>query len=76
MVDSRDKMAQIYSELAELRERLDKENEMTVSYTPKGLVMRLTDHALFDVGAAAISPEAIPGKYFSFCSGLARRSIG
>jgi len=60
IVDSSDKLAQIYSELAGLRERLTKENDMTVSYSPKGLVMRLSDHALFDVGVAAISPQAIP----------------
>jgi len=60
IIDSSDDLAQLYSELAELRGRLAKENDMSVSYTPAGLVMRLTEHALFDVGAAGISSQAIP----------------
>lgn len=60
MVDSNDKLAQIFSELAELSEDLKKENDITVVYSSKGLVMRLSDHALFDVGVATISPQAVP----------------
>ena len=60
MVDSNDKLAQIFSELEELSESLKKENDITVAYSSKGLVMRLSDHALFDVGVATISPQAVP----------------
>ena len=60
MVDSQDKLAQIFSELEELRENLKQENDITVAYSSKGLVMRLSDRALFDVGVADISPQAIP----------------
>ncbi len=60
IVDSHDKLAQIFSELEELSKRHKKENDITVALSPKGLVMRLSDRALFDVGVAAISPQAIP----------------
>jgi len=60
MVDSQDKLAQIFSELEELRQNLKKENDIMVAYSSKGLVMRLSDRALFDVGVADISPLAIP----------------
>ena len=60
MVDSNDKLAQIFSELEALSESLKKENDITVAYSSKGLVMRLSDHALFDVGVATISPQAVP----------------
>jgi len=60
MVDSNDQLAQIFAELEELSGRLKKENDITLAYSSKGLVMRLTDRALFEVGVAAISPQAIP----------------
>jgi chemotaxis protein MotB len=60
IVDSSDQLAKIFSELEELRERQKKENDITVAYSPQGLVMRLSDRALFDVGVAAISAQAIP----------------
>jgi chemotaxis protein MotB len=60
MVDSDDQLAQIFAELEELSGRLKKENDITLAYSSKGLVMRLTDRALFEVGVAAISPQALP----------------
>jgi len=60
MVDSSDELAQIFAELEEVSERLKKENDITLAYSSKGLVMRLSDRALFEVGVAAISPQAIP----------------
>jgi len=60
MVESKNALAQIFSELEELSEGLKRENDITVAYTPEGLVMRLSDQALFDVGVADISPQAIP----------------
>jgi chemotaxis protein MotB len=60
MVDSDDELAQIFAELEELSGRLKKENDITLAYSSKGLVMRLTDRALFEVGVAAISPQAFP----------------
>jgi chemotaxis protein MotB len=60
MVDSSDKLAQIFSELEKLTELQKKENDITVAYSPQGIVMRLSDRALFAVGVGAISPQAIP----------------
>jgi chemotaxis protein MotB len=60
IVDSSDRLAQIFSELEELDESLKRENDITLAYTSQGLVMRLSDRALFEVGVAAISPQAIP----------------
>ena len=60
MVDSNDQLAQIFAELEELSGRLKKENDITLAYSSKGLVMRLTDRALLEVGVAAISPQAFP----------------
>lgn len=60
MVDSNDKLAQIYSELEKLSELQKKENDITVAYSPQGIVMRLSDRALFSVGVGAIAPQAIP----------------
>jgi len=60
IVDSSEELAQIFSELEALNERLKKENDITLAYSSQGLVMRLSDRALFEVGVAAISPQAIP----------------
>jgi len=60
IVDSRDELAEIFAELEELNKRLKKEKDITLAYSSQGLVMRLSDRALFDVGVAAISPQAIP----------------
>jgi len=60
MVDSESPLAQIYADLKGLAERLNHNNDIAVGYSSKGLVMRLSDHALFDAGVAGISPKAIP----------------
>ncbi len=60
MVASDSPLARIYTDLTVLSERLNCQNDISVAYTAKGLVMRLSDHALFNAGAADISPQAIP----------------
>lgn len=60
IVDSSDELAQIFAALEELNERLKNENDIALAYSSRGLVMRLSDRALFDVGVADISPQAIP----------------
>ena len=60
MVASDSPLARIYTDLTALSERLNCQNDISVAYTAKGLVMRLSDHALFNAGAADISPQAIP----------------
>jgi len=60
MVDSTSPLAKTYANLKALAESHPRKNDIAVSYSPKGLVMRLSDQALFDIGQAAISPQAIP----------------
>ena len=60
IVETKNALAQIFSKLEELSEDLKRENNIAVAHTPEGLVMRLSDRALFDVGVAEISPQAIP----------------
>jgi len=60
MVETDSPLARISTDLTELAERLNCQNDVSVAYTTQGLVMRLSDHALFDAGVADISPPAIP----------------
>ena len=56
MVDTDSPLAQIYADLKQIADRIKNRDDIAVSYTRKGLVMRLSDHTLFDAGVAAISP--------------------
>jgi len=60
MVDSDSELAGIYERLRALAQHPNLEHDLAVGFSSKGVVMRLSDHALFDVGLADISPEAIP----------------
>lgn len=60
MVETDSPLARISTDLTELAERLNCQNDVSVAYTTQGLVMRLSDHALFDAGVADISPPAMP----------------
>ena len=60
MVETDSPLARIFTDLTALAERLNCQNDVSVAYTTQGLVMRLSDHALFDAGVADISPPAIP----------------
>jgi chemotaxis protein MotB len=60
IVDRNSQLAHIYEKLKTLAEHPGLAQDVAVAFSPKGLVMRLSDHALFDVGVADISPKAIP----------------
>jgi chemotaxis protein MotB len=60
MVENKVDLAKIFEELEALSARLDFEGEVNLAFTKEGLVMRLSERALFDSGVAAISPEAYP----------------
>ena len=60
MVETESPLARIFTDLTALAERLNCQNDISVAYTAEGLVMRLSDHALFNAGVADISPQAIP----------------
>ena len=58
MVENRDDLAKIFEELELLSARLDFEGEVDLALIKEGLVMRLSEKALFDSGVAAISSGA------------------
>jgi len=60
MVETDSPLARIFTDLTALAERLNCQDDVSVAYTTQGLVMRLSDHALFDAGVADISLTAIP----------------
>jgi len=60
MVDIKSPLAQTHANLKALAEGIRQRNDVAVSYSPKGLVMRLSNHTLFDIGEAAVSPQGIP----------------
>ena len=60
IVDSSSDMAQIFEELEALIRQSSFNEEISLSFSPEGFVMRLSDCALFDLGVADISPEALP----------------
>jgi len=58
IVDPDSGLAHLYQELKTLSEKRSGEHDISVAYSSEGLVMRFSDHALFDVGVADISPKA------------------
>ena len=60
MVGSSSEMAELYENLEMLSDRFDLKDEISVLFTKEGLVMRLSEHTLFDSGVASITPEALP----------------
>jgi chemotaxis protein MotB len=43
-----------------LVKQLDMEDDVEISFSQEGLVMRLAEHALFDLGVASLSATAMP----------------
>ena len=60
MVDSMDELAQVFADLTFLSKMYGLEDGIEITQTADGLSMRLSDHALFNLGEAEISVEAIP----------------
>jgi len=60
IVDNKNELAKIFEKLEVLVGQSDFDDGTSISYSPEGLVMRLADYALFDLGVADISPEALP----------------
>jgi len=59
MVASDSPLARIYTDLKALADQLNRKHDIAVAFSAKGLVMRLSDKALFDAGKAVISPAAV-----------------
>ena len=60
IVKSRSDLARLFADLEKLSDRFDLEDEIDLFYSGEGLVMRLSEHALFKSGVASISPTALP----------------
>lgn len=60
MVDHSSELAKVFEELKVLIGQSSFNEEVSLSFSPEGLIMRLSDYALFDLGVADISPEALP----------------
>jgi chemotaxis protein MotB len=59
-VDATSDIGKIYKQLEQHAQELGLDQEVELSLTKEGLIMRLSDHAVFDVGEALISPSALP----------------
>lgn len=60
MVEARSHLAKIFENLEELAQQFHLQDKINLAFTREGLVMRLSEHALFDLGAADVSAEALP----------------
>lgn len=60
IVDIKSPLAQIHANLKALAEGIHHHKDVAVSYSRRGLVMRLSDQTLFDIGEAAVSHQGIP----------------
>jgi chemotaxis protein MotB len=60
MVHNKSSLAKIFEELEILVMQSKLEDDVSISFSSEGLVMRLADHALFDSGVDDLSVEARP----------------
>ncbi len=60
IVDTDSELANIFKDLKKLTGNFGLEGDINLFFSRKGLVMRLSDTIMFNLGAAEILPEAIP----------------
>ena len=60
IVDKKNELANIFEDLRKLTGDFGLEGDVNLFFSGKGLVMRLSDTLMFNLGAAEILPEAIP----------------
>ena len=60
MVEIRSELAKVFNNLEELAQQFHLQDEIYLAFLGEGLIMRLSEHALFDQGSADISAEALP----------------
>ncbi len=60
IVDNKEQLAKIWAELEDLADSFNLEDEISLALNREGLVMRLSEHTLFELGVATISEEALP----------------
>ena len=59
MVGSQSDLAKLFADLESLSDRFNLKNEIELLFSREGLVMRLSEHTLFESGVASISPQAL-----------------
>jgi chemotaxis protein MotB len=60
IIESKSDLAGIFEDLKEYTRDMNLEGDVQLEVSKEGLMMRLSDHALFESGAAEISPKALP----------------
>ncbi len=60
MVGNRSQLAKLFEDLELLSDRFNLKDEIELLFSQEGLVMRLSEYALFESGVASISPQALP----------------
>ncbi|MDY6986675.1 MAG: flagellar motor protein MotB [Thermodesulfobacteriota bacterium] len=60
IVDKEDDLAQIYADIQSIRQELLLKEQIDLDLSEKGLLVQISDTALFDAGVADLSMEAIP----------------
>jgi len=60
MVASRSELATLFENLEMLSDRFNLEGKIELLFSREGLVMRLSEHTLFESGVASVSPGALP----------------
>ena len=60
MLDKESELADIFQAVGAYAEALELDREIELTQSPRGIVMTLTDRALFDVGEAQITDSAFP----------------
>jgi chemotaxis protein MotB len=60
LVDTKSELAKIFDTLEDLAHKFNLEKEIKLVHTREGLVMRMSEQALFGLGSADITTEAIP----------------
>lgn len=58
MVASRSELAKLFEDLEMLSDRFNLKDKIELLFSGEGLVMRLSEHTLFESGQASISPQA------------------
>ena len=60
IVKSRSDLARLFDDLEKLSDKFNLKDEIDLFFSREGLVMRLSEHTLFESGVASISPKALP----------------
>ena len=60
IVASRNELAKLFENLERLSDRFNLKDKIELLFSKEGLVMRLSEHTLFESGVASISPQALP----------------